>query len=98
MGKRVMSVSANFLIVFLKEPQNGMRYFTVESDALPEDVRIVGYELGPLDSDGPLLNIVLDSAMWYGDSREPLFPPMITTYTLDNERANLVRELTGVLK
>ena len=78
MGKRYLDVSTSCLLEFLKRRMDAPHYFTVEN-AIPDDARVIGMEATPY-REGEVIRLVIESAEWRGDSREPLSPPALTIH------------------
>lgn len=79
MGKRLLSVSPDLFVAFLKETDGVPRTYSVESP-LPDDTRVIGHEWEAdwTSSTGKRINLIVESEKWWGDVREYVDTPYVT--------------------
>lgn len=83
MGKRVLRVDGRVLLDMMKQGYpGGARYYAVIENALPDDTRLVGYEVPDAAySMWASVDLILESAEWFGDARHPeLSPPVMQSH------------------
>lgn len=81
MGRRLLEVSGQVLVDMLKLDNGAVaRFFRVADNPLPDDAKVVGYEILP--HGGNTIFLVLESEGWWGDSRQPLADPTMVAYDM----------------
>ncbi len=76
MATRILLVSPEIFIDFLKDRQGESRSYTIER-ALPDDARLVGLSQG---ADGQYMQVHLESGAWDGTEPLRLDSPRITLH------------------
>lgn len=84
MGRRLLRVSPEFLVEFLKQREDWPRAYTVFR-ALPDDARLVGISVARWHREPPeaaVISLWLESEAWQGTEGE-LLDPCVTVHLLD---------------